>query len=182
MHCPRCGQQQVSEDIKFCSRCGLPLGLVSEVVAQGGYLSQLAELGNQKKSFFNKKNGVALGFIWCTFFIFIAIIFGGILNVNRLGEAFSALGIFGAIMIILASLVYLPGSKKSAGIVDMSSARIPEGLYGNAAGNAALPPQQSIPASGYAPPAGWRAPDTSEFAIPGSVTDTTTKLLKHDEE
>lgn len=182
MHCPRCGQQQVSEEIKFCSRCGLPLGLVSEVVAQGGYLPQLAELGDEKKTFFNKKNGVAVGFIWCIFFIFVAIIFGIVLNVNRLGEAFSALGIFGAVMIILASLVFLPGSKKRSGIADMSSARIPEGLSGNAAGNAALPPQQSIPASAYAPPAGWRAPETSEFAVPESVTDSTTKLLKHDEE
>lgn len=182
MHCPRCGQQQVSEEIKFCSRCGLPLGLVSEVVAQGGYLPQLAELGNQKKSIFNKKTGVALGFIWCIFFIFLAIIFGGVLNVNRLGEAFSALGIFGAIMIILASLVFLPRSKTPSSVPEWASARAPEGLYGNTAGNAALPPQQSVPASAYAPPPGWRAPDTSEFAVPGSVTDSTTKLLKKDEE
>ena len=33
MYCPRCSQQQVSEETKFCSRCGLPLGLVSELLA-----------------------------------------------------------------------------------------------------------------------------------------------------
>jgi hypothetical protein len=31
MHCPRCGQQQISDQTKFCSRCGFQLGLVSEL-------------------------------------------------------------------------------------------------------------------------------------------------------
>ena len=44
MYCPRCGQQQVSEEIKFCSRCGFPLGLVSEIIMHGGFLPQLADL------------------------------------------------------------------------------------------------------------------------------------------
>lgn len=25
MYCPRCGQQQISEEMRFCSRCGLPM-------------------------------------------------------------------------------------------------------------------------------------------------------------
>ena len=183
MFCPQCGQQQVSEEIKFCSRCGLPLGVISETVAQGGYLSQLDELGNQKTPFFNKKNGAVFSVFWAMFFIFMAIIFDGVLNINRLGEFFSAVGIFGGIMILLLSLAYLPRSKKKRTDpkAELPSARVPQGLYGDA-GNAALPPQQTYPASAYAPPAGWRAPDTSEFAVPGSVTDNTTKLLKEDEE
>ena len=47
MFCPNCSQQQVSEETKFCSRCGLPLGLVAEIVAYGGFLPQLADLGKQ---------------------------------------------------------------------------------------------------------------------------------------
>ena len=38
MFCPQCGQQQVSGDIRFCSRCGLPLNVVAEVLAAGGAL------------------------------------------------------------------------------------------------------------------------------------------------
>src|ERR1700754_5345924 len=37
MYCPRCGQQLASE-IRFCSRCGLPMNVIAEVVAQGGLL------------------------------------------------------------------------------------------------------------------------------------------------
>ena len=47
-----------------------------------------------------------------------------------------------------------------------------------------LPPAQSIPVNVYAPPpaAGhWR--DTNDLAVtPGSVTDSTTKLLQKDED
>jgi hypothetical protein len=161
----------------------MPLGVISEVVAQGGYLSQLAELQDRKTTFFNKKNGAVFSVFWAMFFIFMAIIFDGVLNINRLGEMFSAVGIFGGILILLMSLVYLPRSKKKRADsqAELPSARAPQGLYGDA-GNAALPPQQTYPASAYAPPAGWRAPDTAEFAAPGSVTDNTTKLLDKDEE
>src|SRR5689334_21642871 len=43
MHCPSCGQKQVSNETKFCSRCGMPLGIVSDVLAHGFFLPQLAE-------------------------------------------------------------------------------------------------------------------------------------------
>ena len=33
MFCPRCGHEQVSDETRFCSRCGLPLGLVTGLVA-----------------------------------------------------------------------------------------------------------------------------------------------------
>lgn len=36
MYCPRCGQQQISEEMKFCSRCGLLLsGLAGWLVERG---------------------------------------------------------------------------------------------------------------------------------------------------
>ena len=181
MHCPRCGQQQVSEDIKFCSRCGLPLGVVSEVVAQGGYLPQLDELLDQKKTAFNKKNGVVFSVIWAIFCFFLAIVFDGILNINRVGEFFVASGFFGGILIFLISLVYLPSSKVRPDS-GKRFAQAPQSLHGRGQ-DTALPPQQTYPVTDYTPPAGeWRAPDTGQFAFPGSVTDNTTKLLKEDEE
>ena len=32
MFCPQCGHQQVSNDTRFCSRCGLSLGLVTDLL------------------------------------------------------------------------------------------------------------------------------------------------------
>ncbi len=36
MFCPKCSQNQVSEDVRYCSRCGLPLEAVSEAISARG--------------------------------------------------------------------------------------------------------------------------------------------------
>ena len=35
MYCPKCSQLQISEEMRFCSRCGFALGAVRELVASG---------------------------------------------------------------------------------------------------------------------------------------------------
>lgn len=183
MFCPQCGQQQVSEETKFCSRCGLPLGVISETVAQGGYLSQLADVGS-KKTIFNKKNGVVFSVFWIMFFLLIMTPLWGILNVDKLAGASAIIGIFGGVMWMIAALVFLPSSRaKLPGHPNELSGHSPAHGMFEPGRRGALPPQRSQPVSTYAPPAGtWRAPDTGEFAVPGSVTDNTTKLLKREEE
>ena len=32
MYCPQCGHQQASDDMRFCSRCGLSLGLATDLI------------------------------------------------------------------------------------------------------------------------------------------------------
>ena len=36
MYCPGCGQQQISDEMRFCSRCGLPISGLGEWLASGG--------------------------------------------------------------------------------------------------------------------------------------------------
>ena len=36
MYCPNCGQQQVSDEMRFCSRCGIALSGLAEWLARGG--------------------------------------------------------------------------------------------------------------------------------------------------
>jgi hypothetical protein len=36
MYCPKCSQPQVSEEVRFCSRCGFSLSAVRELVAGSG--------------------------------------------------------------------------------------------------------------------------------------------------
>lgn len=179
MHCPSCGQQQVSSETKFCSRCGMPLGVVSEVVAHGGFLPQLAQL-NQKKKFFTKKTGVVFGTLWFIFLTMFSTAFFGILGApEELIGIIAITGVFGAMMIIIASLIFLPSSKVPTLLPQFQPAQQPP-MYG-AGGQNALPPQQSIPANMYnAPrPAGsWR--DTNDLE-PTSVTESTTRLLEKDE-
>ena len=182
MHCPRCGQQQVSQETKFCSRCGFQLAIVSELLHHGGNLPQLAAL-QHKKTFFNKKNGVVFSGFWFIFFTMFMTSFWGILDVDELAGLSAVTGIFGALLILIGSLVILPSSKQPAMLPGMDSHALPAqpaGLYGTPA-QTALPPHQQ-PADVYASPQGsWRAPDTGDLVPRGSVTEGTTKLLKKDE-
>jgi len=182
MHCPNCGQQQVSADIKFCSRCGFPLGLVSELLAHGGFLPQLADL-YKKHTIFTRRNGVVFSTLWCLFFLLIMTPLWGIVDVEELAAASAVIGIFGGLIFLIASLTLL---KKPAPVIDMlpmgQQPTAPATLYARPA-QSALPPQQSQPVSNYAPPAGgWRTPDTGQFAEPGSVTEGTTKLFEKENE
>ncbi len=175
MHCPNCGQQQVSKETKFCSRCGLPLSLVSEVLVHGGHLPQLAQLDKESNTIFTRKNGMVFSLFWFIFFVpFMASVFGGVFNIEVLGEIFALVGVFGSMLIFIFSLAYLKKTPKH----NFSPQPAPAGLYGQA--NPALPPQQSIPVSAYqAPSAGsWR--DTNDLQ-PASITENTTKLLEKDE-
>lgn len=180
MYCPRCSQQQASETMKFCSRCGFPLGLISEILAHGGFLPQLAELYKSKK-WLTKKNGVVFSAMWAMFFVLILTPFFGIADIDELAGVSAIIGVFGGLMWLIASLVFL----KSETTMSFSSNELPNAnvnqLY-EANQNVLPPPSQ--PAQNYAPPAAssWKAPNTGEYARPSSVIEGTTKLLQKEEE
>lgn len=179
MYCPRCGQQQVTEETKFCSRCGFPLGLITEILAHGGFLPQLADLYKSKR-WLTKRNGVFFSIMWAVFFVFILTPFWAIVNAEELAGISAVIGIFGGLMWLLPSLFFL----KSDAEITFPQNQLPNQtvnpLY--AANQMHLPPAQSSPANSYIPPAAaWKAPDTGEFAVPHSVAEGTTKLLKKDE-
>ena len=53
MYCPQCSEEQVSEEMRFCSRCGLPLAIVSQLVRGGGALeggAQGLDAGGRERS------------------------------------------------------------------------------------------------------------------------------------
>ena len=181
MHCPRCGQQQVSEQTKFCSRCGFQLGLVSELLANGGFLPQLSELYKQKTGVFNRRNGVLFSVIWFIFWDMMVPAFFGMAGEGEAAGVSAIFGVFTTMIFLIISLAVLRPARKTIDLHPHQMAP-PANLYPQQA-MGALPPQQTQPASSYMPPEGsWRAPDTGDLARrPGSVTEGTTKLLQKDE-
>jgi hypothetical protein len=179
MHCPSCGQQQISSETKFCSRCGLPLSLVAEVVNHGGYLPQLAQLDAPKRKFFSRRNGLGFSLIWFLFFLFIMTPFGGIIGVDEIAAASAVIGIFGGLIMMVISFIFLPKDQpksfSNSAAFESGSSR-----FAPPAPHSALPPQQSIPVSAYdnRGPGSWR--DTNDLH-PGSVTESTTRLLTKEE-
>ncbi|MEO6334366.1 MAG: zinc ribbon domain-containing protein [Pyrinomonadaceae bacterium] len=183
MHCPRCGQLQISEQTKFCSRCGFQLGLVGELLENGGFLPQLAELHKGKRTFFTRKNGVIFSILWFIFWVMMMTSFFGIAGADEVAAVSAVFGVFSTIMLMVISFTFLRGAPKVYALApqQMPPPGPPPSLHGNFS-IGALPPQQSQPASTYMPPEGsWRAPDTGDLVRPGSVVEGTTKLLKNDQ-
>lgn len=50
MYCPRCSQEQTSEAVRFCSRCGFRLGAVRALLADGGADEESAPAGTTPAS------------------------------------------------------------------------------------------------------------------------------------
>ena len=77
MYCPNCGQQQVSEEMRFCSRCGLALTGLAEWLAGGSLPAkradkpQVSELSPRRKNM--RRAGKLMFFSGVLFPIFLMI-------------------------------------------------------------------------------------------------------------
>ncbi|MBK9152996.1 MAG: hypothetical protein IPM25_02035 [Chloracidobacterium sp.] len=159
------------------------MAIVSELLINGGVLPEL-EAAQRKSTILNKKNGVVFSIGWFIFFTMFVTSIWGILDVEELAGISAVTGVFGGLIILIASLVFLPSSKIRK-VLPMTEIRgpasAPAGLYGVPAHPALGVPQQQ-PIEAYGSPQGsWRTPDTGELIERGSVTESTTKLLKRDE-
>ena len=177
MHCPTCGQQQLSDQTRFCSRCGFLLTGVAQVVANSGVVpaAQTTFTGTPDSP---RRRGMKQGvFLFLLTFLVVPIL--ALVTIQLNIEPFlPVLGLLlcgvGGLLRIAYALMFEPG-------IGNLSSTMPSALPGGAETRGALPASQSIPASAYSSPAGmWR--DTNDLQKqPGSVTDSTTKLLHKDE-
>jgi hypothetical protein len=107
----------------------------------------------------------------------------GIANGPGEAQGISAvIGLFGGLMIILGSLILLPSSKQYPLLLPQQMQPPPPNAHGLHVGqHQALPGQQTVPASAYAPPraGSWR--DTKDLE-PSSVTESTTRLLDKEDQ
>jgi hypothetical protein len=179
MFCPRCGQQQATDALRFCSRCGFPIEGAMMLLANGGMLPHYLPLeGEQKIS--PRKKGVkqgALIFLLGVLLVPILAVFtsfapGWVGNLFEFFTVVSALLCFtgGPLRMLFAALFeegaptrqfVVPSSYTSPAIPPPPAARV-----------SALPPASVNPASQWRP-----RPQTAEILQPPSVTDHTTRLL-----
>jgi hypothetical protein len=181
MHCPRCGQEQVNEQIRFCPRCGFLLTGIAEIVANGGVNPEALQASGAKP-ISARKRGIKQGlFIFLLTFLVVPII--SILTVWANAEPFavaiSAILLFvGGLLRMAYALMFESPNPNDTTLEQKVLAGTQQFLNKRQNANA-LPPQQSIPVDSYVPPTqgNWR--DTNDLA-PNSVTDSTTKLLQEE--
>jgi hypothetical protein len=172
MYCPRCGQQQVSDDMKFCSRCGLPLGGLSEWLASGGALNLSDPQTPQAARPLLQRKGVRQGAqLMFLSGVLVPILFGLSLVVDHPGPLLVSVFIFfvGLAIMLYARLFgedVLPAKASQAQTAPIELTPGPASF---------LPPAQS-PLN----PLDRQKMRTAEMAQPPSVTDHTTKLLDSD--
>ncbi|REJ78686.1 MAG: hypothetical protein DWQ47_04350 [Acidobacteria bacterium] len=157
------------------------MGLVSEILSNGGTLPQLEELLGKKSTFLTRKNGLLFSLLWFIFFVLILTPFWAIVEVEEMAAMSAVTGVFGGLLIFLFSLFFLGKAPKKLNdfVQSQSDQQLPGGVQ-----HGALPPHMQQSADEYAAPGPgtWKAPDTGELVAPGSVTEGTTKLLKKEEE
>jgi hypothetical protein len=180
MYCPQCGQQQASSEMRFCSRCGFPLGGVVHLLAQGGALptnttsQQGRELSPRQ---LGTRQGAMMMFSTLLVVPIISLISVFIVGWEELLIPLAALITFvGGLLRIIYARLYeddTPGVKQDAPayVSSPSPAQLSTGLRGSA-----LPPPQSAPVPNFVP----RRANTAELVPPPSITENTTKLLDED--
>ena len=183
MYCPQCGQQQASSEMRFCSRCGFPLGGVAELLAQGGVLKTGGEeLREQALS--PRRRGVRQGILMMLLGTVVVPILA-ILNAYQddttlldiLVPVCAIIFFAGGLMRILYALLFEPSTPGVEGILP---ADVPPAMPAQlkAGGRAsALPPAQGTPVSDFTP----RRMNTAELVRPPSVTENTTRLLDEEQ-
>lgn len=178
MHCPQCGQQQVSNEIRYCSRCGFLLTGVASVVANNGELPGGTAGAGKKDS--PRKRGIKQGvfiFLMTVLIVPLVAMFHLATGTEPVLAALAAiLLVCGGLLRIVYALMFESGEPGGATLEEKVIAGS-QGYLGKKPSSPELPAAESIPASVYTAPGtgGWR--DTNDLSTPGSVTDSTTKLL-----
>jgi hypothetical protein len=179
MHCPQCGQQQVSEITRFCSRCGFQLDGVVQLLAAGGMFPSypLAE-GTAERS--AKWKGVRQGMILFLIGVLLVPIMGvfsaftgGFLSegFQMLAALFALLCFVGGPIRMLFAALFEEGTPQRGMMRPSNYAPPVANSLPNPARMNVLPPASANPAGG------WRRPNTSELVGRPSVTENTTRLL-----
>lgn len=184
MFCPNCGQQQVSQEVSYCSRCGLPLKVIAEVLAAGGALPNGALATPSGGELSPRQKGVRRGaMLMLSTMLFVPLI-AIITSFIGIGEEFfipiaAIICFVGGLLRIIYALMFqekYPPAEPAA-----PPQYVPPGAPAqmNAAAThaAALPPRRSEPAPSFMPS---RRGDTGELVPRPSVTDHTTRLLDKD--
>ena len=180
MYCPKCGQSQVSAEVRFCSRCGLPLVAVSELLMTGGMPPVQSPGGKNfgATQVSPRRRGVKQGVAILLVGIFLLPFFGIMHEVIGLPQEFMALSAI-VMMAAILRLIYAAFIEEGAPQATHFIPQQPQPYTPPIASRLHAPAQESLPPAHSMPVNDYRQPqvDTAQIMHPPSVTDHTTRLL-----
>jgi hypothetical protein len=177
MYCPKCSQQQVSDEMRFCSRCGFPLSAVRKLVAgEGAFIEHRAEA--QAGQLSRSQKGVRKG-AWMMLASLALTL--GVGLITAVDDEFAILLFLPVLCFIIGFARVLYGvflAEKMASLVKRDApqpqvASIMPGQLGTNVRSLELPPLGGKPAEGF----NQQRMKTAEMVQPPSVTENTTRLL-----
>ena len=173
MFCPQCGQQQVSDAARFCSRCGFQLAAVSGLLATGGAAPEsFVEAAPAPET--PRRKGARLGGKVMLSGIFLIAVLALLTELTNLPDDLPAVGaivFLAGLLRIIYAFFFEDGPYRRQ--LQRQPAHVPSQQFAPPREVSALPPPQSAPARSYVPP---RA-DTADIAYRPSVTEGTTRHL-----
>jgi hypothetical protein len=177
MFCPQCGQQQVSDATRFCSRCGFQLAAVAGLLATGGRgaVEPVPAFEAVPAPPSPKRKGVQLGGKLMLSGVFLGPALAALADILTLNPDIAMVGVIvfmAGLFRLLYALLFEDGPYRRH--LQRQPAYQPQPKFAPAQPVSALPPPQ--PPQAYVPP----RPDTSESAYRPSVTEGTTKLLERE--
>lgn len=182
MFCPSCGQERISQETSFCSRCGFLLTGTSELLKSGGLIPQI-QTADATKIVSPRTRGIKQGlFIFLLTFLIvplvamISIVFGR----DRWGVAISAVLLAVGGLLRMAYAVLFESPSPGGQSLEEKVLAGTRGLPNRNPAAEMLTQQTDIPARQYISPQAGQRRDTND-PQPTSVTEGTTKLLEKDE-
>ena len=178
MYCPKCSQQQASEEISFCSRCGFQLDAVKTLLIEDQNILVMAEpqpllTSERKRDILLGASVMLLGSISIAF-LMISTVAGTPLQAVIIPLLF----VWAAL--VSALLLYDHAGREVARLFSKdASTSLPKAPHSYitqvsaSAHRQALPPFQNTPISGLG---SWRS-NTAGLAQPSSITEHTTNSL-----
>ena len=174
MYCPRCGQLQATDTMRFCSRCGFPMEGTMHLLANNGLLPVVhAQEGEKTRS--PRAKGVMQGAVLFLLGVLIVPILV-IMSSFAPGRMEDVFGFFAAVSAIIC-FVGGPLRMLFAAIFEQGAPKYPQ--FTPTSFPPAIPPVRvsALPPPAVNPASQWRRPDTAEIQPRASVTDSTTQLL-----
>ncbi len=180
MYCPKCSQQQISDEVRFCPRCGFQLDALKMLLTENQNSSAMSEIEAQTQLVSTRKKDVLLG---ATVMLVAAISIVLLMISSVAGTPWQAVIIpLLLVWTAIVSVILLSGhaAREVTNLFSKDASTSPSQVvsslitrFNPAAYHSTLPPVQSTPVSEFG---SWRV-NTAELAQPPSVTERTTNSL-----